>query len=247
MDIAACSVNRFLYVVDWRGDSNCWVWKVKPDSNEHNEDPWLKLGVERVQSISVTKNEGHIVMLTRTGQDNVEKVVDKVVIYNIDKSLIESFELSNIANPRSVIKLDIPDQSQTDTPDTRRSSVNKSFIVCYGSDSDSGICKFEVKDGCIVKSDGWSYPSVLGQIGELEYIALDRENGRVFVADITKRQVLLLDKQLNSHRSLLTWTCTCKPWRLCYHTDNTKQVGLLMVGLYSGQIDIFRVGCASSK
>jgi hypothetical protein len=91
--------------------------------------------------------------------------------------------------------------------------------------------------GAILKSYGGSRGSKLGELDRPRYIALDREK-LVFVADYGNRRVLLLDEHLKTQHVLLTWSRDrSRPWRLFYHRGRTEQ--LLIVGFYSGEVDIF--------
>jgi hypothetical protein len=114
-------------------------------------------------------------------------------------------------------------------------TVNKSFIVCHGErDTDlHRVCEVN-NEGVTVKSYGGLRGSDLGHLDWPRYIALDREE-RVFVADYGNGRILLLDKQLNIERVLLTLSHDRGPWRPFYDLVTTQ----LMVGLLSGQVKIF--------
>jgi hypothetical protein len=205
VDIAACSINSCLYVAD--SGSEC-VWKVKID--EVKVDKWLK-GVRTAQSISVT-SEGHIVVLILSVPQS------RVDIYDTDAVKLSSLQLP-CTIPRRVLQ-----------------TVNKSFIVCDGSgpsDTEQRVCEVN-NEGVVVKSYGESRGSHLGQLYMPWYIVLDSEE-RVFVADLDKGRVLLLDKQFNIRRVLLTWSRDCRPYRLFYDRETTQ----LIVGLDSGQVEIY--------
>jgi hypothetical protein len=195
-----------LYVADWV--SGC-VWKVKTD---HKVDKWLE-GVGSVWSLSVT-SEGHIVVLVRGGG----RGRGRVDIYDTDGVKLSSLQLPpDIEAPWHVVQ-----------------TVNKSFIVCHGGLIDTElhrVCEVN-NEGVLVKSYGGSRGSEL-RLNRPVYIALDSEE-RVFVADFNNHRVLLLDKQLNIQRVLLTWSSD-RPGRLFYDRETTQ----LIVGLYSGQVEIF--------
>jgi hypothetical protein len=218
-----------LYVPDWY---SC-VWKVKTD---HKVDKWLE-GVGSVGSLSV-KSEGHIVVLERIyGEDDKpvrsedgddeeradvmlsrsRTVIGRVDIYDTDGVKLSSLQLPpDIETPWHVVQ-----------------TVNKSFIVCHGV-SVTGlhrVCEVN-NEGVRVKSYGGSPGSEL-RLDQPQYIALDSEE-RVFVADYNNHRVLLLDKQLNIQRVLLTWSSDW-PRRLFYDRETTQ----LIVGLSSGRVEIF--------
>jgi hypothetical protein len=88
-------------------------------------------------------------------------------------------------------------------------------------------------EGVVVKSYGGSRGRELGQLNWPAHVALDSEE-RVFVADCDNDRVLLLEKQLNFQRVLLTWSGD-RPCRLFCDRQTTQ----LMIGLKSGQVDIF--------
>jgi hypothetical protein len=184
------------------------VWKVKTD---HKVDKWLE-GVGSVRSLSVT-SEGHIVVLVRS-EDRY-----RVDIYDTDGVKLSSLQLPpDIEAPWHVVQ-----------------TVNKSFIVCHGGrDTElDRVCEVN-NEGVLVKSYGGSPGSEL-RLDRPRYIALDSEE-RVFVADWGNDRVLLLDKQLNIQRVLLTWSSD-RPCRLFYDRETTQ----LIVGLDSGQVEIFNL------
>jgi hypothetical protein len=208
-DIAACSNNSCLYVADGLGKATggC-VWKVKTD---HKVDKWLE-GVEWVQSLAVM-SEGHLIMLIKSEPDRVD-------VYNSDRVKLSSLQLPrDIEQPQHVVQ-----------------TVNKSFIVCHGPYRDTGlhrVCEVN-EEGVIVKSYGGSCGSELGQLSVPVYIARDTKD-QVFVADSNSGRVLLLDRQLNIQRVLLTWSRDRRPYRLVFDRTTTQ----LMVGFVSGQVEIF--------
>jgi hypothetical protein len=114
--------------------------------------------------------------------------------------------------------------------------VDKSFIVSHGAFSEQHrVCEMTKVDNILItkKSYGCSRGRELGQLNTPHYIALDKDE-RVFVADYENGRVLLLDKQLNIQRLLLTWSHD-RPKCLFYDRETTQ----LLVGLESGQVEIF--------
>jgi uncharacterized protein YaeQ len=208
-DIAACRINRCLYVAD-AGKDVC-VWKVNLDQTV---DKWLKRDkIVKVDSLSVT-SEGHIVMLVKNEPRS------RVDIYNSNGVTERIVCLpSDVGHLNHVVQTD-----------------DKSLIFSRGLDDTERheVYKVNSKE-VIVDSYGGSHDSNLKQLSWPRYITLDREE-RVFVADYGNRRVLLLDKQLNLLCVLQTWSseCCC-PWRLFYDCVTTQ----LMVGFKSGQVEIF--------
>jgi DNA-binding beta-propeller fold protein YncE len=92
--------------------------------------------------------------------------------------------------------------------------------------------------GVIVKSYGGSRGNKLKHLNWPAHVALDSEK-RVFVADSGNDRVLLLDKQLNIQRVLLTWSRDRRPCRL--FCDGGRETTQLIVGLDSGQVEVFRL------
>ena len=96
------------------------------------------------------------------------------------------------------------------------------------------VCEVN-NEGNIVTSYGGSRGSGLGQLDAPVHIVLDSEE-RVLVADSGNRRVLLLSRQLDIQRVLLSWSRDF-PWRLHYDKDTTQ----LMVGMESGRVEIYRL------
>ena len=75
-----------------------------------------------------------------------------------------------------------------------------------------------------------NYPCYLALIGD----------GRLLVADLGARRVLVLNSELKLERVLLTYQqLNDKPWRLCYNS----QTGLLCVGMYEpkGRVNVYQI------
>jgi hypothetical protein len=204
-DIAACSINNCLYVGGKDDVGSHCVWKVKTD---HKDFKWL----ERFgsgQSLSVT-SEGHILMLVRSEPHKVD-------IYDTGGIKLQSLHL-----PRDITSAWHAVQT-----------ANKHFIVCHGYDKGQHrVCEVN-NEGVIVKSYGGSAGFEFRLRGP-ERIIQDSEE-RVFVADTDNDRVVLLDKQLNIQRVLLTWSRDSGPSHLFYDRVTSK----LIVGFDSGKVEIF--------
>ena len=96
------------------------------------------------------------------------------------------------------------------------------------------VCEVN-NEGNIVTSYGGSRGSGLGQLDAPAHIVLDSEE-RVIVADCANRRVLLLSRQLDIQRVLLSWSRDY-PGRLHYDTVTSQ----LMVGMQSGRVEIYRL------
>jgi len=223
-DIAAHS--SCLHVSDWASGA---VWRVKTTESRVPVESWPR-GV-KVASISVTSDsEEKLVLLVavdRAGSVKERNLTYRgdVHIYNQGIVMVDVVELSrDIIAPHCVVM-----------------TTRETFIVSYGYrwHGMNGVCEVDMR-GRRLNVEFSSAPG--GGVGQLNtpcHVALDDEE-RVIVADTVNNRVLLLNRQLMLQQVLMTWSRSddaAGPVRLHYD----RHSGRLLVGLYTGHLDIYQL------
>ena len=221
-DIAASANTSCLYVPDLQ---SCSVWRVNVDSGAVVQ--WLS--VVGAWAVSVTSGD-RIVLLV---------VVD--VQCDDDGRLTWRSEVhvcSSEAVTEAIVKL----SPYIKSPHSVVMTTRKTFVVSHGHQEDEmhRVCEVDMT-GRVLKSFGSTPGNGVGQLHIPVCVSLD-DKERVIVADADNDRVLLLNKQLTSPRVLATWRPqpdddTGSPRRLHYDSHT----GSLLVGLWRGHIDIYKL------
>jgi len=221
-DIAPSVNNGCLYVPDPRSRR---VWRINVDSGAIVQ--WLT-GLGAV-AVSVTPDDRVVLLVVVDIQDDDERIMTwsgEVHVYSADAVMETVVKLSpDITRPLSAIM-----------------TTRKTFIVSHGVELDEmhRVCEVDMT-GRVLKSFGSTPGNDFGQLSTPWHVSLDDEE-RVVVADYDNDRVLLLDKQLTSPRVLVTWHPQSDddvrhPLRLHYDSHT----GRLLVGLYTGHADIYKL------
>ena len=227
-DIACSSLTSNIYVADCEGDC---VWLVK---NEIDTEKWLH-GVGRPRALSVTPGD-RILILSSNG---------RLFLYGSDRQHLTAVELPNdLQRPRHALELD-----------------ENRFVVCCSVNTLSHkrmhryLYRPYRREGPVVAEIlqryhrynhsrqyvGKTYGRVKGRNpGHLNrplHLACD-DDGWIFVADTDNSRVLLIDRNLNLHRILMSTDDDgqIKPYRLCY----VKESGRLLIAC-ERQILVYRI------
>jgi len=218
-NIASCSINNCVYVAAGsRG-----VYRVTTDKQLV---PWLQ-NVGVAGRVSVTSDGRIVVRIATDVQGSAPNYTwrGRVEVYNPAGVRLTILKLPHdIVNPLHVVQ-----------------TANKSFIISHGNHRTelNRVCEVN-NEGVIVASYGGPRGSGLGQLHTPDHVTLDNKE-RVIVADCLNYRVLLLDRQLNIQRVLLSWKSTGStdnwPCQLVYDSDKSQ----LMVGLNSGRTEIYKV------
>jgi len=230
------SINGLQYPYDIAAGSSCLyvsdplsevIWRVK--AADSKVDQWLSgLGA---MSVSVTSEEKLVLLVAVDLQGSVEErtlnYVCEIQIYSAG------------AVHETVIKLS-PDIT---TPHCVVMTTRKTFIVSYGKEwhEKNRVCEVDMT-GRMLKAFGSSPGEGVGQLNSPWRVSLDDEE-RIIVADCHNHRVLLLTKQLMLQRVLVTWhpqphiVDAGGPGSLHYDS----QSGQLLVGLYTGHVDIYKL------
>lgn len=220
-DIAA-SVNIVcLYVPDVRSYS---VWRINVNNGAVVQ--WLT-GLVAV-SVSVT-SEDRVVLLV-------------AVHPHFDEGLPTWLGEVRMYSPEAVIEAVVKLSPDITCPLSVIMTTRKTFIVSHGYRRHQmhRVCEVDMT-GRVLKSFGSTHGNGVGQLCTPYHVSLDDEK-RVIVADSDNNRVLLLNKQLTSPRVLVTWRPQSdddarRPGRLHYDSHT----GRLLVGLYSGHVDIYKL------
>jgi len=213
-----------LYVSDLGSDA---IWRVK--AADSKVDQWLS-GVRAV-SVSVTSEEKLVLLV----------VVDVQGSWK-ERTLSWRGEI-HIYSPGAVKETVIKLSRDIIGPLSAVMTQRKTFIVSYGLTwhEMNRVCEVDMT-GRTLKAFGSAPGKAVGQLNYPRHVSLDNEE-RIIVADTRNRRVLLLNKQLMLQRVLVKWPHPQSPddvggpQRL--HCDSHS--GRLLVGLYSGHVDIYQL------
>lgn len=177
VDMASCSRNRCLYIMDCKGMGRSnEILRVDPNGN-------------LIQKWRTSRNYGR---LSITAESNVVLTVSKkhkIYVYSDSGELIKEIELSGlgISDPWHAVKL-----------------TSGHFVVSYGYEADDvhGVCVVDAV-GKVLKSFGGKRGSGDGQLSQPINLAVDGD-GFVIVADLNNSRVILLDSDLQFRRVILS-------------------------------------------
>ena len=203
------------------------IWRVK--AADSKVDQWLS-GV-KAASVSVTSEEKLVLLVWVDVQGSVE-----------ERTLSWHCEI-HIYSPGAVKETVIKLSRDIIGPLSAVMTQRKTFIVSYGLTwhEMNRVCEVDMT-GRTLKAFGSAPGKAVGQLNYPRHVSLDNEE-RIIVADTRNRRVLLLNKQLMLQRVLVKWPHPQSPddvggpQRL--HCDSHS--GRLLVGLYSGHVDIYQL------
>lgn len=179
VDIASCSGNHCLYIMDW-ADSGHPSKVIRVDPQGTLILKWSTVGGQGRLSVTSESN-----LILTIYEEN------KLIEYSPDGHLIREIRLSSnagIVHTLHAIKLD-----------------SGQFVVSHGDDvSDLHRVCIVDEDGNVRRSFGGQKGSAIGQLNPPIYLAVDRKSGFVMVTDLWNHRVLLLDSNLEFKREILT-------------------------------------------
>jgi len=215
-DIAACTINHCLYVLDGNKRD---VWRLKNEQSQ--PDLWLRTEVD---SFSVTPN-GHVLLLSNSEPASLS-------IHGPDANLLETVKLPN--------ELKEP-QHAVETRDGNFIVSHGGYQLKESTcNSQHRVCEM-TRDGTVIRSYGGVKGGGSGELNNPVRVAIDAE-GRVFIADWGNDRVLVVDSSLTTCTTLLTKDqddVYC-PRRLFYSVDSHR----LFVGERRDHVTVYDVTSA---
>lgn len=222
-DIVADARNVCLYVADCKRDC---IWRADVDGDDSDDvgvesqitvTRWLS-DVKEPRSLSMT-GDGNLLVMTMT--DGV-----RVFAPTTGDLVAEVRQPAGVDRPLGLHAVATGDGT---------------FVVSQGEMDDRLQRVVEIDgEGRVLRSYGDERGTGAGQLDRPVHVQMDAGvGGRVFVADRHNRRVLVLDRRLKLERVLLTkdQDDIDRPYCLCLHRDT----GQLMVGMWSGNIDVYQV------
>jgi len=221
IDIAAG--RRCLYVSDPGSDA---IWRVK--AADSKVDQWLS--EVKALTVSVTSEEKLVLLVGVDAQGSLE-----------ERNATWRCEI-HVYSPGAVKETVIKLSRDITAPWHVVMTTTKTFIVSYGLrwHEMNRVCEVDMT-GRMLKAFGSAPGEGVGQLNEPMHVLLDDEE-RIIVADAFNHRVVLLNRQLMLQRVLVKWRPQSRgdiegPDRLHYDSHS----GRLLVGLFTGHVDIYRI------
>ena len=190
-DMVACKRCRCLYIVDDSYKGNL-LWRVNVSVKGYQVDKFLES--VRINTLSVSP-DGRLMFLSRWN--------DLLLIYGPDGRKLAKWDLSKYGFENSLHAV---------------ASPSGGFILCQSHGSQHQICRVDA-NFALQETYGGTPGDDPGHLDSPSYLAVDPQNGRVFVADRDNRRVLVLDPQLRRYEGLIQIPSHERPWRLSYDND----------------------------
>ena len=239
-DIAACSLNRCLYIADWSSDKRCiWRFDVASGRQERLADV-----AHCPVALSVT-GDGRVLVTTRT---------NGILVYqptSTDDRPVPVVHVPDTVDARRAEYQHAVELPETFVPSSLFVDGTRLFVALvtgwwasFDDDNDAGFLV-----NCVHHRYAYTVLRPRGsfRMTRPHHLALDENGSRVFVADTDGNRVLVLDGRSDPVSSLRQIPGIGAPFRLWYIADmNLLIVGTILGFVYAVDVQTSSRECSTS-